>query len=84
MSSSREPSVAPAGTLLVAIDHRLRGTQILLNGSPIFLRGVCVHAEAPYRTGRANNDEDMRPCSNRCMRWVEIMSVLPITHATNG
>ena len=29
----------------------VRGTQILLNGSPIFLRGVSVHAEAPYRTG---------------------------------
>jgi beta-glucuronidase len=38
----------------------VRGTQILLNGSPIFLRGVSVHAEAPYRTGRACNDEDMK------------------------
>ena len=37
----------------------VRGTRILLNGSPIFLRGVSVHAEAPYRTGRACNDEDM-------------------------
>jgi beta-glucuronidase len=35
-----------------------RGTQILLNGKPIFLRGVAVHAEAPYRTGRANTDKD--------------------------
>jgi beta-glucuronidase len=38
----------------------VRGTEILLNGSPIFLRGVSIHAEAPYRTGRACNDEDMR------------------------
>jgi beta-glucuronidase len=38
----------------------VRGTQILLNGSPIFLRGVSVHAEAPYRTGRACNAEDMK------------------------
>jgi beta-glucuronidase len=37
----------------------VRGTQILLNGSPIFLRGVSIHAEAPYRAGRANNDEGM-------------------------
>jgi beta-glucuronidase len=44
----------------------VRGTQILLNGSPIFLRGVCIHAEAPYRTGRANNDEDM----NTLLGWV--------------
>ena len=35
-----------------------RGTEILLNGKPIFLRGVCIHAEAPYRTGRANSDRD--------------------------
>lgn len=35
-----------------------RGTEILLNGKPIFLRGVSVHAEAPYRTGRAWSDQD--------------------------
>ncbi len=35
-----------------------RGNEILLNGKPIFLRGVSVHAEAPYRTGRAYSDKD--------------------------
>ena len=35
-----------------------RGTEILLNGKPIFLRGVCIHAEAPYRGGRAYSDKD--------------------------
>jgi beta-glucuronidase len=35
-----------------------RGTEIFLNGKPIFLRGVSIHAEAPYRTGRANTDKD--------------------------
>jgi beta-glucuronidase len=35
-----------------------RGTEILLNGKPIFLRGVAIHAEAPYRTGRAYSDQD--------------------------
>jgi beta-glucuronidase len=35
-----------------------RDTEILLNGKPIFLRGVSIHAEAPYRTGRANTDKD--------------------------
>ncbi|HEY0759368.1 MAG TPA: glycoside hydrolase family 2 TIM barrel-domain containing protein [Acidisarcina sp.] len=34
------------------------GTRILLNGKPIFLRGVSVHAEAPYRTGRAWSEQD--------------------------
>ena len=35
-----------------------RGTEILLNGKPVFLRGICIHAEAPYRTGRAYSDQD--------------------------
>jgi beta-glucuronidase len=35
-----------------------RGTEILLNGKPVFLRGVAIHAEAPYRTGRAYSDKD--------------------------
>jgi beta-glucuronidase len=36
-----------------------RGTQILLNGKPVFLRGVSIHAEAPYRTGRAYTQKDV-------------------------
>ncbi|ADW68978.1 glycoside hydrolase family 2 protein [Granulicella tundricola] len=36
-----------------------RGTQILVNGDPIYLRGISIHAEAPYRTGRANTQKDM-------------------------
>jgi beta-glucuronidase len=36
----------------------VKGTEILLNGKPVFLRGVCIHAEAPYRTGRAYSDKD--------------------------
>ena len=35
-----------------------KGSEILLNGKPIFLRGICIHAEAPYRTGRAYSDKD--------------------------
>jgi beta-glucuronidase len=38
----------------------VKGTEILLNGQPIFLRGVCVHEEAPLRTGRAYSPEDAR------------------------
>ena len=37
-----------------------RGTEILLNGQPIFLRGVCIHEEAPFRGGRAYSGEDAR------------------------
>jgi len=36
-----------------------RGTQILLNGQPIFLRGISIHAEAPFRTGRAYSQNDV-------------------------
>ncbi len=35
-----------------------KGNEILLNGKPVFLRGICIHAEAPYRTGRAYSDKD--------------------------
>ncbi len=35
-----------------------RGTEILLNGRPIFLRGICMHEEAPFRGGRAYSRED--------------------------
>jgi beta-glucuronidase len=36
-----------------------RGTQVLLNGHPVFLRGISIHAEAPYRTGRAYTQKDV-------------------------
>jgi beta-glucuronidase len=35
-----------------------RGSQILLNGEPIFLRGISLHEEAPIRGGRAYSEED--------------------------
>ena len=41
-------------------DIRVEGTRILLNGKPIFLQGADMHAEAPYRTGRACTDEDVK------------------------
>lgn len=38
----------------------VKGTDILLNGQPIFLRGICVHEENPLRGGRARSPEDSR------------------------
>ena len=35
-----------------------KGTQILLNGKPIFLRGISVHEEAPFREGRGLTEEE--------------------------
>jgi beta-glucuronidase len=37
-----------------------RGTDILLNGKPVFLRGISVHEEAPTRPGRAWSEDDAR------------------------
>jgi beta-glucuronidase len=38
----------------------VRGTDILLNGRPVFLRGVCLHEENPLRGGRAYSEADAR------------------------
>jgi beta-glucuronidase len=38
----------------------VRGTDILLNGQSIFLRGISLHEENPLRGGRAFSEEDAR------------------------
>ena len=37
---------------------RTRGKQILLNGQPVFLRGVCIHEEFPLNGGGRVNSAD--------------------------
>jgi beta-glucuronidase len=37
-----------------------RGADILLNGQPIFLRGISIHEQAPLRPGRATSEADAR------------------------
>jgi beta-glucuronidase len=37
-----------------------RGRDLLLNGKPIRLRGVSIHAEAPFRAGRVYSEADGR------------------------
>lgn len=44
-----------------------KGIEILLNGKPIFLRGVCIHEEAPLRGGRAYSREDAKTL----LRWAQ-------------
>jgi len=65
--SPRQPKLyavrieAGADTLTDRIGFRTletRGHDILLNGEPVFLRGVCAHEEAPGRGGRAWSWED--------------------------
>lgn len=38
----------------------VRGREILVNGKPVFLRGVSIHEEAPLRPGRAATVQDAR------------------------
>jgi len=47
-----------------------RGSEILLNGEPIFLRGICMHEEAPFRAGRAYSREDAEVLLN----WAKEMN----------
>ena len=35
-----------------------RKTAILLNGKPLYLKGICIHEEAPLRSGRAFSKDD--------------------------
>ena len=37
-----------------------RGMDILLNGKPIFLRGISIHEESPLHSGRAFSEDDAR------------------------
>lgn len=45
----------------------VRGTGILLNGKPTFLRGISMHEEAPFRDGRAFSPED----AQTLLGWVK-------------
>ena len=43
------------------------GSHILLNGKPIVLHGVCIHAEAPYRGGRVHSEQAV----NTLLGWAK-------------
>jgi beta-glucuronidase len=45
----------------------VQGANILLNGKPIFLRGISMHEEAPFRDGRAFSPED----AQTLLGWVK-------------
>jgi beta-glucuronidase len=45
----------------------VQGSKILLNGKPIFLRGISMHEEAPFRGGRAFSAED----AQTLLGWVK-------------
>ena len=45
----------------------VRGKDILLNGRPIFLRGICIHEENPLIPGRTRGASDQR----MLMQWAK-------------
>ena len=45
----------------------VQGAKVLLNGKPIFLRGISMHEEAPFREGRAFSSED----AQTLLGWVK-------------
>ncbi|HVB03160.1 MAG TPA: glycoside hydrolase family 2 TIM barrel-domain containing protein [Chitinophagaceae bacterium] len=47
----------------------VQGTNILLNGKPIFLKGVCMHEEAPFGGGRAHSVEQ----DHILLKWAKNM-----------
>jgi beta-glucuronidase len=54
---------SPADTVKERIGFRsvqVNGTQVLLNGNPIFLKGISFHEEIPQRQARATNDADAK------------------------
>jgi beta-glucuronidase len=59
-----------------------RGTQILLNGQPIFLRGISMHEEAPVRGGRAFSEED----AQTLLGWARELgcNFVRLTHYPHG
>lgn len=46
---------------------KTRGTDILLNGSPIYLKGISIHEESPHRGGRGHSEKD----AEQLLNWAQ-------------
>lgn len=44
-----------------------KGSQILLNGEPIFLKGISIHEESPFGGGRGSTKED----AEQLLQWAQ-------------
>jgi len=69
-----EISISVAGNSLreqVAFRHiETVGNRIHLNGDPVFLRGICIHEEAPFRAGRFNSQAE----AHTLLSWAKEMN----------
>ncbi|MBN2697972.1 MAG: beta galactosidase jelly roll domain-containing protein [Bacteroidales bacterium] len=56
---------------LIAFRHvEAVGNKIHLNGKPVYLRGICIHEEAPFRQGRLSTPEEARTL----LQWAREMN----------
>jgi beta-glucuronidase len=46
------------------------GNRIHVNGEPVFLRGICIHEEAPFRAGRFNSPAE----AHTLLSWAKEMN----------
>ena len=46
---------------------KTKGSQILLNGKSIFLKGISIHEESPIRGGRGNSEKD----AEQLLKWAQ-------------
>lgn len=69
-----EISISVAGNSMreqVAFRHvEAVGNRIHLNGDPVFLRGICIHEEAPFRAGRFNSPAE----AHTLLSWAKEMN----------
>ena len=57
-----------------------QGDKILLNGKPVFLRGINIHAEAPYRGGSGWSRPDRPRCSAGRMTSLQLFRLAHYPH----
>lgn len=67
-------SISVAGNSMneqVAFRHvEAVGNRVHLNGEPLFLRGICIHEEAPFRAGRFNSPAE----AHTLLSWAKEMN----------
>jgi len=69
-SAANAPSSVVGDIIADSIGFRTiatQGKQLLLNGQPVFLRGISIHEEKPNGGGRANGPDDAR----RLLSWAK-------------
>lgn len=63
ISTEEEQIVEQIGFRTIAT----RGSEILLNGQSIYLKGISIHEESPINEGRGHSEEDAR----QLLQWVQ-------------